>query len=268
MLLNNFNILALLATTLHYAASTADVPTVGFAWLGGTTGGSAGQQTTVSTLEDLVSACNGDLAKIVVVSALTGIGLYIDGKENVIIRNMKISKHPTRIWIDHVDLSSDLDHWQTSMTGLIDLTHAVTFTTITSSFLHDHFKGSLVGHSDANTVEDSVMTVTYALNYWKNLNSRTPVFRAGHGHIFNSFFETNNAGIDTRAGAQLLVENNVWSGGLLPLYSTGNGGYAVARGNDFDGAGTNTAPVGNFTYSPVYGVRARVTADAGQTLAF
>ncbi|KAH8827790.1 pectin lyase fold/virulence factor [Flagelloscypha sp. PMI_526] len=203
---------------------------------------------------------------------------------NIIIRNLKISKvlatvgsaisirASTRIWIDHVDLSSDLDHGSDEYGGLLDLTHGVTYTTITSSFFHDSFKGSLVGDSDSNTAEDSVTTVTYALNYWKNIDSRTPVFRAGHGHIFNSFFESNNDGINTRAGAQLLVENNVWSGGSNPLYST-NGGFAVARGNDFDGAGTNTAPVGNFTAAPydytllaTSEVRAKVIADAGQTL--
>jgi pectate lyase len=29
-------------------------------------------------------------------------------------------------------------------------------------------------------------TVTYAYNYWSNLNSRTPSFRFGTGHIYNN----------------------------------------------------------------------------------
>jgi hypothetical protein len=39
----------------------------------------------------------------------------------------------------------------------------------------------------------------------------------------------------TIPGAQLLVENNVWTGTDKPLYST-DAGFAVATGNDFGGA--------------------------------
>ncbi|KAG6840958.1 hypothetical protein C0991_003018 [Blastosporella zonata] len=126
--------------------------------------------------------------------------------------------------------------------GLLDLTHGVTGITVTNSKLYDHWKASLVGHSDSNGSEDTPITVTYANNYWSNLNSRTPSFRFGHGHIFNNIFDNNNDGINTRDGAQLLVENNVWTGTNQPLYST-DAGYAVATGNDFGGA-SNTALAG------------------------
>jgi pectate lyase len=49
----------------------------------------------------------------------------------------------------------------------------------------------------------------------------------------------NNDGINTRVGAELLVQNNVFEGVGKPLYSTDNG-YANASGNDF-GSGNNTA---------------------------
>ncbi|KAG9075965.1 hypothetical protein FRC06_009785, partial [Ceratobasidium sp. 370] len=92
------------------------------------------------------------------------------------------------------------------------------------------------------------ITVTYALNKWYNLNSRMPSFRFGTGHIFNNYFLNSNDGINTRLGAQLLVENNVWEGVSKPLYST-DGGFAVARGNLF-GSGTNTASAGTFSKAP------------------
>jgi pectate lyase len=86
-------------------------------------------------------------------------------------------------------------------------------------------------------------------------------------------FDNNNDGINTRDGAQLLVENNVWTGTNKPLYST-DAGYAVARGNDFGGA-NNTALVGSLTTMPysytltaTASVRSLVVGSAGQTLSF
>ncbi|THU86312.1 polysaccharide lyase family 1 protein [Dendrothele bispora CBS 962.96] len=290
-------------------ASVNDVATVGYATLnGGTTGGSGGPVTTVTTLAALTSAVASDTAKVVRISgtitgntvvkvgshttvignpgsSLVGVGLRVLDKTNVIIRNVKISKvlaeagdalgiqSSSQVWVDHVDLSSDRDHDKDFYDGLLDLTHGVTGITVTNSKLYDHWKASLVGHSDNNGAEDTKITVTYANNYWTNLNSRTPSFRFGHGHIFNNVFDANNDGINTRDGAQLLVENNVWTGAKKPLYSTDEG-FAVARGNDF-GGGENSAPSGTFSsapysYSltPVANVRSSVVSQAGQTLSF
>ena len=65
----------------------------------------------------------------------------------------------------------------------------------------------------------------------------------------------------------------MWTGTTKPLYST-DGGFAVARGNDFGGA-SNTAPTGTLTTVPytysltaVGSVRAAVVGVAGATLSF
>lgn len=87
-----------------------------------------------------------------------------------------------------------------SYDGLLDITHGSYAITVTNSYLHDHWKASLVGHSDSNGDEDVAIQVTYANNYWYNLNSRTPSFRFGHGHIYNNVFDDNNDGINTRDG--------------------------------------------------------------------
>ena len=75
---------------------------------------------------------------------------------------------------------------QISYDGLLDITHGCTGVTVTNSFvriknassinalnahlflpkLHDHWKASLVGHSDNNGDEDKALRVTYASNYW------------------------------------------------------------------------------------------------------
>jgi len=291
-------------------ASTSDVATIGYATTsGGTTGGKGGTTTTVTTLAALTSAVAGNTAKIVIISGtitgdtvvqigsntsvlgksgakLTGVGLRVLSQSNVIIRNLIISKvlasagdaigiqEAHNVWVDHVDLSSDLDHDKDYYDGLLDITHGCYAVTVTNSYLHDHWKASLVGHSDNNGDEDAALQVTYANNYWQNLSSRTPSFRFGHGHIYNNVFDSNSDGINTRDGAQLLIQNNVWSSPKKPLYSTDEG-YAVASGNDF-GGGSNTAPAGTFTSPPytaysliaVGSVRAAVVGTAGATLSF
>ncbi|KAK0469340.1 pectate lyase [Desarmillaria tabescens] len=301
--------------TVLKRASVSDVATVGFATLnGGTTGGAGGTTTTVTTLAALTSAVSGDSAKIVIISGtisgsavvkvgsntsvlgaagslLDGVGLRVLDESNVIIRNVKIQKvladvgdaigiqAASQVWVDHVDLSSDRDHDKVtaefSYDGLLDITHGCYGITVTNSKLYTHWKASLVGHSDSNGSEDAAIRVTFALNWWYDLNSRTPSFRFGIGHIFNNVYDDNNDGINTRDGAELLVENNVWTGTDKPLYSTDEG-YAVATGNDFGGA-ENTADVGTITASQLgysysliatASVRATVEANAGQTLTF
>jgi pectate lyase len=98
-----------------------------------------------------------------------------------------------------------------SYDGLIDVTHGCTGVTVSNSKLSNHYKTSLVGADDSNT-EDKNTTITYANNYWVSLGSRTPSVRFGHAHVFNNYFEKVDDGINTRVGAQLLIENNVWSG--------------------------------------------------------
>ncbi|KAF8994588.1 pectate lyase B [Cyathus striatus] len=291
-------------------AAVTDVATVGYATLnGGTTGGSGGTTTTVTTLAALTSAVAGNAKKTVIISGtitgstsvkvgsntsvigkkdlvpLVGVGFRVLNVENVIIRNVKVSKvlasagdaiavqASKQVWVDHVDLSSDKTHGKDFYDGLLDVTHGCTGVTITNSKLSEHYKASLVGHSNNNGAQDKAITVTYSGNYFTNINSRTPSLRFGTGHLFNNFFENNGDGINTRKGAQVLVENNVWSGAKRALYAT-DGGFAVATGNDFGGL-TNEAPAGNFTKAPytysllaTTAVKASVTSSAGQTLEF
>ncbi|KAI9730415.1 MAG: hypothetical protein M1834_005925 [Cirrosporium novae-zelandiae] len=272
------------------SASYDDTCTIGYCTLGdGTTGGSGGTVTEVSTLDDLVSAVEGDESKIVVITSslssdedegyavkpgantsifgssdvtLTNIGIRILDTENVIVRNLKIEKvlastdaiaiqASNNVWIDHCELSSDRDHDKDYYDGLLDITHAADYVTVSNNYLHDHWKASLVGHSDSNEDEDSGhLTVTYFYNFFENLNSRGPSFRFGTGHIFNNYYSNMSDGINTRDGAQLLVENNVFVDSDKPLYSTDDG-YAVASGNDF-GDGENTAEEGTLTTMSEY----------------
>jgi len=285
-------------------------PIVDYASLGGTTGGTSGATTRVSTLAGLKSAVSGNSVKTVILTAsltgneivdinsnttllganggitLKGIGLRVLNKSNVIVRNLKISKvlastngdaigiqKSSRVWIDHVDLSSDLDHGKDYYDGLVDITHGCTYVTVSWSYLHDHWKGSLIGDSDNTGNEDKAMTVTYHHNHFARVNSRTPSFRFGTGHIYNNYFDGGQDGIDTRNGAQLLVENNVFVDTRKPIFSENNG-YVVSRGNDFGGAacdaptGTLTSVPYNCTLSSLDSVRSDVLSGAGANLYF
>ncbi|KAK6597989.1 pectate lyase [Botrytis cinerea] len=297
-------------------ATITDVATTGFATQnGGTKGGAGGATTTVSTLAQFTAAVtNDEVARVIVVSgtisgsvkvrvgsnktiignndflALIGIGLYINKSTNVIVRNIISQKvlaangdaigiqAAKNVWIDHVDVSSDLNNGKDYYDGLIDVTHASDWVTISNSYIHDHFKASLIGHSDNNAAEDTGhLTVTQHNNYWSNIGSRTPSFRFGTGHVFNSYFLNANTGIDTRDGAQILVQSNVFknvSEPIAALYSDDTG-YANAFDNDLGGY-ANTAPVGKLTTTSLPysysllgsgSVVAAVVGSAGATLA-
>ncbi|KAG9107087.1 hypothetical protein FRC07_008700 [Ceratobasidium sp. 392] len=291
-------------------ATTSDKATLGYATMsGGTTGGGSATPVMVTTLSALRAAANSTAAsKVILISgtitgnevvkltsntsilgksgaSLVGVGLRALEVSNVIIRNLKISKvlaeagdaigiqASNRVWVDSVDLSSDRDHDKDYYDGLLDITHGCYAVTVTNSYLHDHWKASLVGHSDNNESEDVAIQVTYAYNKWYNLNSRTPSFRFGHGHIFNNYFASNGDGINTRVGAELLVQNNVFESVKKPLYSTDNG-YANASGNDFGGVNstaltTTWNAVGySYTLKDASAVKAYVNSVAGALLSF
>ncbi|KUL89770.1 hypothetical protein ZTR_00500 [Talaromyces verruculosus] len=303
--------LAAPAEQLVKRASVSDAAT-GYASLnGGTTGGAGGTTTTVSSYAALATAVTGNAKKVIFVSGtitqtadqirpgnntsiigkdssakLVNFGILVKEASNVVIRNLGISKvlaangdaigvqYSNNVWIDHVDVSSDRDHDKDYYDGLLDLTHAADFITVSNSYIHDHWKASLIGHSDNNGAQDTGhLRVTQNNNYWHNINSRTPSIRFGTGHVYNSYFDQVNDGINTRDGAQVLVQSNVFVGSSKPLYST-DAGYAVATDNDF-GSGSNEALAGTLTSVPYSysllgsgNVKAAVVGSAGQTLSF
>jgi hypothetical protein len=141
--------------------------------------------------------------------------LQIKGISNVIIHNMKFYlaqeednlvalDTSTKVWIDYCGfynpgITGDKDYYD----GLLDITHACDFVTVSWCRFHDHWKGSLVGHSDSNAAEDAgKLHMTYHPNYWYNVNCRLPSLRFGSAHIYSSCFEScPTSGINSRMGA-------------------------------------------------------------------
>lgn len=180
----------------------------------------------------------------------------------------------TNVWIDHVEVFNDQDHNKDYYDGLIDVTRASDWVTISHSYLHDHDKGSLVGHSDKNSAQDKgKLRVTYHNNHWKNVYSRGPSLRFGTGHIYNNYYNNMFECVRPRLGAQVLVESNYFVGASKPIFGDG---YAVARGNDYtDSTNQNIAPAGTLTSVPYSysllgsgNVVSSVLAQAGATLTF
>ncbi|MGX4693884.1 pectate lyase family protein [Streptomyces sp. JNUCC 63] len=294
------------ALALPQQAGAAESSPVGFG--AGTTGGGSAPAVTVSTLDAFKSAVAGDTAKVVKVngtiplsgqvdigsnttvlgvgssSGFTGGGLRLKKVGNVVIRNLDISKavktdaitvqSSTKVWIDHNSLSSDRDHGKDYYDGLLDVSHASDYVTVSWNTFKDHYKGSLVGHSDSNASEDTGhLRVTYHHNWFNNVNSRIPSLRFGTGHFYDNYVVGAGTAVHSRMGAQMLVENNVFRSTQVAVTTNRDSktdGYADLRGNDLGGAATEVSQTGGFT-SPPYGytaepassVVASVTAGAG-----
>ncbi|GAA2641389.1 pectate lyase [Streptomyces vastus] len=292
---------------LPQPVGAAESAPIGFG--AGTTGGGSATPVTVSTLAAFKTAVTGGSAKVVRVNGLislsgqvdigsnttvlgvgsssgfTGGGLRIKEAANVVVRNLNISKplkpsdgitvqESTKVWIDHNSFSADRDHDKDYYDGLLDINHGSDHVTVSWNTFKDHFKGSLVGHSDNNASEDTGhLKVTYHHNHFSNVYSRIPSLRFGTGHFYNNYVAGADTACHSRMGAQMLVENNVFRSTKIAVTTNRSSdvdGYANLRGNDLGGAVTEVSQVGSFTnppYSytaePASSVVASVTAGAG-----
>ena len=219
---------------------------------GPTTGGCGGPTVTVTSLAQLQTEAGRTTPEIIMVnglftgsgevtvqsnktvigvgasSGLTGIGLSMQDVSNVIVRNMNISKvtassgagdaihiqHADHIWIDHNSLSSDLDSGHDFYDGLVDITHAGDFVTVSWNHNFNHFKDSLLGHSDGNAAEDTGhLKVTYHHNWYDSSRERHPRVRFGETvHVFDNYVlnAAPDYGVASTENAGLLVEDNVF----------------------------------------------------------
>ncbi|MFJ1970130.1 polysaccharide lyase family 1 protein [Streptomyces sp. NPDC087903] len=292
---------------LPQSAGAAETSPVGFG--AGTTGGGSATALTVSTLSAFKTAVTGNTAKVVKVNGLislsgqvdigsnttvlgvgsssgfTGGGLRLKKVTNVVVRNLNISKPvapadgitvqaSTKVWIDHNSFSADRNHDKDYYDGLLDINHGSDYVTVSWNTFKDHYKGSLVGHSDNNASEDTGhLRVTYHHNQFSNVYSRIPSLRFGTGHFYDNYVVGAETAVHSRMGAQMLVENNVFRSTVVAVTTSRDSdvdGYANLRGNDLGGAATEISRVGTFTSAP-YGytaepastVVASVTGGAG-----
>ncbi|KAI1382750.1 polysaccharide lyase family 1 protein [Hypoxylon trugodes] len=282
---------------------------------GGTTGGSGGETVTVKDVDSLVNAAKQDGPLTIIVSgaisgsakvrvasnktiygeagsSLTGVGFYIRRTNNVIVRNLKIAKVEAKngdaigidgssnVWVDHCDLSGDLSRGKDDYDGLVDISHGSQWITVSNTYFHDHWKASLIGHSDSNAKEDQgSLHITYAGNHFYNTYSRAPLIRFGTVHIINTFWDSLiSSGVNCRMGAQVLIQSSAFknsSQNAVFFADSKETGYAVLDDVDLGGS-RNSVPVGTLTvsalpYAPIKAlgsatIPSAIPSTAGQKL--
>jgi pectate lyase len=141
------------------------------------------------------------------------------------------------VWIDHVDV------WDAGGDA-IDVTHGSDYVTI--SWTKFRFvqaarrTGTRIGHSDANSAEDSGrLKVTLHHNYFTDsVDQRMPRVRFGDVHVFNNYFShiDQNIAVNTYCVAaglesRLVVENNFFDRVQSPhvFFSFVNGAAAYVE---------------------------------------
>jgi pectate lyase len=241
-------------------ATPPDFSLVGFGKdnpLGSVTGGgSSGTTTTVSALSALQTAVKGDAPKTVYVNGnitatgrvkvgsntsllgvgstanLIGAGLDIKSVTNVVVRNLGIRfvldndgitvQNSTRVWVDHCEFESDMDHGPDYYDGQLDIVRASDWITVSWNYFHDHWKSSLVGNKDSlRDVDFGHLHITYHHNHWRHSGTRGPAGRFGHQHVYNNLYEDYlYQAIHSRSDNQVLVEGNVFRGNTSEALST------------------------------------------------
>lgn len=183
-------------------------------------------------------------------SGLTGAGLDLGYADNVIVRNLKISKvsigegdaftllNSHHVWVDHCDLSSERNNDTAGYDGLVDITHGSSYVTVSWTLFHDHKDTSLVGHTSdlAQMAEDSALSVTYHHNLFYNVQSG-PRVRFGNAHVFSNYFNTVTAfGVASESFAFVQVDHNMFDAVPVPIttmYQDPNPGTMVEMSNIF-----------------------------------
>jgi pectate lyase len=266
--------LALLTTS---TPTGCDFSLVGFAKdnpLGPTVGGKGGKTVTVTSNAALISALADSTPRIVKAKGkfnltarlqvgsnksligsgkgaeITGKGINVFNQTNVIIRNLGIRfildndgitiQNSTRVWIDHNEFESDMNHGPDYYDGQCDIVRASDWVTVSWNYFHDHWKSSLVGNSDAiRDVDTGHLHITYHHNRWRNSGTRGPAGRFGHQHIYNNYYKDFlYQAIHSRSDNQVLVEGNVFRGNTSEALST----YGLVVPAD----SPNTSPDGDY----------------------
>lgn len=244
-----FTTFILLATLLMPAK--AQYGPVGFVnyndGINGITGGMGGQTVRVSNRTDLAKYAGAATPYIIIIEGklegnglkrtkdiievgsnktivgvkgaeLAGIGLNINGKENIIIRNLIIhhadpdgiaARNSHHIWVDHCDVYSQDEADKEDWDGLIDLTVGSSYLTVSYCYLHDHHKACLLNSGTMHFEDYGKNRATYHHNYFTRTDQRNPRIGYGLGHVFCNLYEhIGSYAIGLHTQAKVVSEHN------------------------------------------------------------
>ncbi len=204
-------------------------------------------------------------------SGIKGGSIYINGKSNVIIRNLTVQdgydpfpnheagdgwnaqqdtiaiRNSKNVWIDHCTLEDTLhlltgangEKWQT-YDGLCDITNTSSYVTVSNCILRNHDKTMLIG-SGSSDVSGGFITIDH--NRFINCGQRLPMTCYKNMHIYNNSYERDSsayynqqASIAARYSAYTIIaENNYFGTGVTECItaSTKASGKCYQSGNVF-----------------------------------
>lgn len=129
----------------------------------------------------------------------------------------------THVWVDHNSFS-DLPHPDSAdpvrfgrhyqvHDGALDITNASDLVTVGYNRFAHHDKTMLIGSSD----QDTKLRVTLHHNVFQGVVQRAPLARVGRIHLYDNYYDTtasegyaHSYSVNSRAGAQVIAQNNHW----------------------------------------------------------
>ncbi len=132
-------------------------------------------------------------------------------------------RNATHVWIDHnrfADVRSDDDSLPVVFgrryqvhDGLVDITNASDFVTVSWNVFRNHDKTMLIGSSDSASADRGKLRVTLHHNHFDDIGQRAPRVRFGQVHVYNNYYHVDSntpfgyawgVGVES----QLYAENN------------------------------------------------------------
>nr|MDT0519730.1 pectinesterase family protein [Streptomyces sp. DSM 41633] len=129
----------------------------------------------------------------------------------------------THVWVDHNSFSDDphpdsgnpvrFGREYQVHDGALDITNASDLVTVGYNTFSNHDKTMLIGSSD----KDTKLRVTLHHNVFRGIVQRAPLARVGRIHLYDNFYDTTESegyahsySVNSRAGAQVVAQNNHW----------------------------------------------------------
>lgn len=142
-------------------------------------------------------------------ATLTGVQFSVNGKQNIIFRNLTMSKATDAIatrgshhvWIDHLDVSACGD-------GLIDITKESDYHTVSWTRFSKHHKTMLLNSGTSQPADDDDLNTTVHHNWFDGSDTRNPRAAYGDIHVFNNMYNDNGYGIGLHSRCMVLSEHN------------------------------------------------------------